>query len=152
MLNRPNSVRLPLPLALQQPPPRIRTMSAGHPELPAFRDPSSALGSISGSQHLELRYHPLQHGDWTGCFGYPLCSREDSEVEVRFSGVQGSNLPTSMDIQYLKILRASRGTPASLVHRLELSRNSFLYTFLSLAIKGLALAISHVNDSSGYFH
>lgn len=38
LLNRPNSVRLPLPLALQQPPPRIRTMSAGHPELPAFQE------------------------------------------------------------------------------------------------------------------
>lgn len=71
---------------------------------------------------------------------------------MRFSGVQGSNLPTSMEIQYLKILRASRGTPASLVHRLELSKNNILSCFLSLAIRGLALAISHVNDGSGYFH
>lgn len=71
---------------------------------------------------------------------------------MKFSRVQGSNLSTSMEIQYFKILRVSRGTPANLVHRLELSKKSFLYTFLSLVIRGLALAISHVNDGHGYFH
>lgn len=143
LLNRPNSVGLPLPLAYSSHIYRSGQQALDTQNFLLSGSSSSALGSISRSQHLECHYHPLRHGDcpswhlWTGCFEYPLCSREDSEVEVRFSGVQGSNLPTSTETQYFKILRASRGTPASLVHRLELSKNSFLYAFLSLAIRGL---------------
>lgn len=109
------------------------------------RSSASDLGPASVSGYLELQSHPLQYEGVSrqDALGTNSTQEESSEVMGVSSRVQGSNLPTSTETQFLKIPTVE-GHLSSQAGR----GRAFSLPSYPLAMKGLALARSHVNDNS----
>ena len=105
------------------------------------RSSASDLGPASVSGYLELQSHPLQYEGVSrqDALGTNSAQEESSEVMGVSSRVQGSNLPTSTETQFLKIPTVE-GHLSSQAGR----RESLLSAFLSLGYE----RPGHVNDNS----